>query len=76
MTTRRQITRLETTEIIPRKVQLQWLRHVRVHRMDERQIPRQALSWFPKYGKRRPGRPRKSWAIRESAEYRDTMDRL
>jgi len=29
--------------------------------MDDRRITRQALSWFPKDGKRGPGRPRKSW---------------
>jgi len=30
--------------------------------MDNRQIPRQALSGFPKDGKRGPGRTRKSWS--------------
>jgi len=49
---------METMEIIPRKIRLQWLGHV--HRMDDRRIPRQALTWFTKDGKGGPGRPRKS----------------
>ena len=56
----RRRTGMETMEVILRKIRLQWLG--RVHRMDNRQIPHQALTWFPKDGRRGPGRPRKSWS--------------
>jgi len=42
-----------------RKSRLRWFGHV--HRMDINRIPKQALRWTPKEGKRKPGRPRKNW---------------
>jgi len=71
-------TRMETVEVILGKIGLQWLGHVR--RTDDRRIPCQALTWFPKDGKSGPGRPRKSWSdtvtVWGSAEHRDDVGRL
>jgi len=51
----RRRTGKETMEVILRRIILQWLGHLGLHRMDDRRITRQD-------GKRGPGRPRKSWS--------------
>ena len=44
---------------ILRRNRLRWLGHV--HRMSSNRLPKQALQWSPRKGKRRRGRPRKNW---------------
>lgn len=51
-----------------RTKQLSWYGHVR--RMPENRIPRQILEWQPR-GRRRPGRPRRSWREGVDREIRD-----
>jgi len=44
---------------ILRRNRLRWLGHI--NRMDSNRLPKQALQWAPREGKRKRGRPRKNW---------------
>ena len=51
-------TGMRRLEYIIRERRLRWLGHL--HRMEQRRISKQALTWSPT-GKRKRGRPRMSW---------------
>jgi hypothetical protein len=57
----RERTGMEKLEDILRKRRLRWLGHV--HRMDNDRIAKQAMNWSPADGKRKKGRPRKTWKV-------------
>jgi hypothetical protein len=57
----RERTGMEKLEDILRKRRLRWLGHV--HRMDSDRIAKQAMNWSPADGKRKRGRPRKTWKV-------------
>jgi len=44
---------------ILKRNRLRWLGHV--NRMSSNRLPKQALQWAPREGKRKRGRPRKNW---------------
>ena len=51
-----------------RRNRLRWLGHV--HRMNNNRLPKQALQWSPRKGKRRRGRPRKNWKTTDTDDLR------
>jgi hypothetical protein len=54
---------------ILRRNRLRWLGHV--HRMSSNRLPKQALQWSPREGKRRRGRPRKNWKATVTDDLRE-----